>query len=373
MTPRERLFAALKGEPLDRIPVWLLFPYHKCGFYADVRTNPCYKAIHELALEKAITLNRRGMGRPRWTPDVSMSRTAFEEAGCKVNRTTFSYGGRSIFSETRVGPNGRSMKPLVASDEDLDTYLFFPVETDCTRILASLEKEMPRYLAEKAEFPETCGSMMLDLGEPIGGLYHSSSREEFSIWSITQSDRIKHHLDQVHEGYKVTYKYLLERDAADVYFLVGSELAAPPLVGVETFTQWIVPYAKDLIELVHSYGKLAIQHFHGQIKEILPYFVEMNPDGLHTIEAPPVGNCTHDEAFKITGNRITLIGNIQYDDFLRYTQEQMRQAVIDLIKEANGRRLILSPSAGPYEETISENMIRNYITFIETAWSEGKL
>ncbi len=125
--------------------------------------------------------------------------------------------------------------------------------------------------------------------------------------------------------------------------------------------------------MVHSYDKFAIQHFHGQIKEILPYFVEMSPDGLHTIEAPPVGNCTHSEAFEITDNQTTLIGNIQYDDFLRHTQDEMRQAVIDLIKEADGRRLILSPSAGPYEDTIPENMVQNYLTFIETAWSEGKL
>jgi hypothetical protein len=373
MNARERLFAALKGEPVDRIPAWLLFPYHYYGSYTDVRNNPCYRTIHELALKKAITLNRRSIGAPRWTPDVKTEQSEFIADGCKVKRTTHSYAGRSICSETRHCEAGTRKKPLLASDEDLETYLSFPVETDRTRIYTALEKAMPKYLKEKEEFPEEYGAMMLCIGEPIVDLYHTSQREEYAIWSLTHSEAIEAHLAEVLEAFKIKYEFFLERDAADVYFLVGSELAAPPLVSVDTFSKWIVPQARALIDLVHSYGKLAIQHFHGHIKAVLPYFAEMAPDGLHTIEAPPVGNCTHVEAFNITGNKITLIGNIQYDCFRSYSQEQMREAVIELIREADGRRLILSPTAGPYEENISENMIRNYITFIETVWSEGKL
>jgi uroporphyrinogen-III decarboxylase len=44
MTARDCLFAALDGRPVDRVPIWLLFPYHKVGYYTDVRTNPCYKS-----------------------------------------------------------------------------------------------------------------------------------------------------------------------------------------------------------------------------------------------------------------------------------------------------------------------------------------
>ena len=36
MTPWQRLFAALEGEPTDRVPVWLLFPYHRFSSYVDV-------------------------------------------------------------------------------------------------------------------------------------------------------------------------------------------------------------------------------------------------------------------------------------------------------------------------------------------------
>jgi hypothetical protein len=60
MTSRERLFAALEGRPVDRVPVWLLFPYRSPGCYADVRANPRYRSVFEASRERAIMLDRRG-------------------------------------------------------------------------------------------------------------------------------------------------------------------------------------------------------------------------------------------------------------------------------------------------------------------------
>lgn len=37
LTPRERLLRFLRHEPLDRVPIWLLFPYHRVSCYVDVR------------------------------------------------------------------------------------------------------------------------------------------------------------------------------------------------------------------------------------------------------------------------------------------------------------------------------------------------
>jgi uroporphyrinogen-III decarboxylase len=167
---------------------------------------------------------------------------------------------------------------------------------------------------------------------------------------------------------RIVYQYCLERDLADVYFLVGSELASPPLVSRKTFQRWIIPYACELIEMIHSRGNKVIQHYHGQIKQILPDFITMGPDALHTIEAPPVGNCTFTEAFKIVGDHMALIGNIQYDEFARMAPEEMAVAVRQVLDECRGERLILSPSAGPYETDISPRVVENYLTFMKTAW-----
>jgi hypothetical protein len=382
MTNRERLFAVLDGRQPDRVPIWLLFPYHRLGCYTDVRTNPCYREVFEMSKTRAVMLNRRRLVAPLFAPEVKQRSEQLQEGDWLVNRQHLEWRDVHLVSETRRrnGPSTSStgsgqgdvrVKKLLENEEDLEAYCRLPVETDEARIGARLEEQLPDYLRERKEFPEEYGSMMLSLGEPIGSLYGRSNLAEYPVWSITQNERVVDLLDRFMQRLRVVYRWCLERDLAECYFLIGSELASPPMVGRATFQQWVVPYARELIEMVHARGKSAVQHYHGQIAEVLPDFLTMDPDALHTIEAPPVGDTTLREAFEVVGDRIALIGNIQYDCFRSYTREEMREAVRDVLEEARGRRFILSPSTGPYEEEISDRVRENYLSFMEAGWEYG--
>lgn len=306
-------------------------------------------------------LNRRNLSIPLYSSDVQVDRKEIETDRGKYICQVVRYGNDEIVADPSLG------KKFLDSDEDLLTFCQFPLEEDESLLSRCIEDQLPKYLREKSEFPEEYGAMMLDLGSPINQIYHMSNLEEYSIWSIAQSEVIESWLEKRMKQLEFLYRFCLERDLADIYFLVGSELASPPMLSRETFQRWIVPYERKLIEMVHSYGKKVIQHYHGQIKEILPDFVEMAPDALHTIEAPPIGNCTLSEAFDITQNKITLIGNIQYDEFRSFNPEQMKENVFEVLDEVAGRRFILSPSAGPFDSDPPDNLIDNYIAFIDAA------
>ncbi|MDX9980325.1 MAG: uroporphyrinogen decarboxylase family protein [Lentisphaeria bacterium] len=277
MTPRQRLLHVLAGEPTDRVPVWLLFPYHPTGYYVDVRTHPAYRRVFDMALEHGvIMLNRRNLAVRLHAPCVVYE----EERGEVGQRRIMRHGATRVYAE-------QGGKKLLASDEDLAAFCELPIEDDPGRLAAALESQLGKYRQEQAEFPLDGGAMMLDLGSPVNTLYHAAVLEEFSIWSLTQAPLIEQWLERRLEQLEFVYRFCLERELADVYFLVGSELAAPPLVSRQTFQRWVVPYESRLISLIHSYGKRVIQHFHGQIRELLPDFLAMQPDALHTIEAPP--------------------------------------------------------------------------------------
>ncbi len=368
MNARQRLFAILNGEPTDHTPIWLLFPYHRTSYYADVRSLPVYQPIFEESKRSAIMLNRRNPHVALFAPEVNEWDEQTSENGICVDRHFIEYKGRRLTSEIRQEADGTKVKKLLTCPEDLEYYASLPVNIDPDRIQRQLDTQMPAYRREMAEFPLEYGAMMLDIGEPISPLYHAAQLEEYSIWSLTHADLVVDLLDRLQVQKRIFYRYCLERDLADVYFMVGSELASPPLVSRATFLRWIVPYATELIEMIHSYDKKVIQHYHGKIKRILPDFLTMMPDALHTIEAPPVGDCTFSEAFNIVGDRIVLIGNIQYDDFLRLTPQRMTEAVQAVLAECRGKRLILSPSAGPYEEVISPRMVENYLAFLKAGW-----
>jgi len=329
MTNRERILATLRGESVDRPPIWLLFPWHRTSYYTDVRTEPTYLPVTEAMTRTAVVLNRRNFSIP-------------------------------VFSGASPG-EGRFLK----SEDDLDAFMALPVIDERETIGAELDRLLPAYLAERAEFPIDMGSMMLDLGESIGVLYGASDLSEFPIWSLTRRDEVTAFLGRLQRHFLEKYRWCLERDLADIYFLVGSELAAPPMVGRDVFREWIVPFEKELIDLIHSYGKLVITHFHGQIRDLLPDFLEMAPDGLHTIEEPPVGNCPLEEAFRIVGDKIALIGTIQYDEFRALESEAMRAEVRRVLDTARGRRFVLSPSAGPFHPELPARMRDNYLAFLD--------
>jgi len=371
MNARQRLMAALSGEGSDHVPIWLLFPYHTTGYYVDVRTLPVYRPVFEASKHYAIMLNRRNLGAPAHTEAVTQQSETLTEAGRTIRRRTLTHGGRRLVSEVSEGPGGTQIRKLLQSDEDLEIYCSLPALRDKAAIEAALEAQMARYRQEQAGFPAEYGAMMLDLGEPISSLYHDSNLEDYAIWSLTHGDLVVEHLQQVMDRMRHIYRFCLERDLADVYFMVGSELASPPLVSRATFQQWIVPFARELIEMIHAHGKKVIQHYHGQIREILPDFLTMAPDALHTIEAPPVGNCTFTQAFEVVGDRITLIGNIQYDDFRSMTAAQMANAVKAALNECRGRRFILSPSAGPFDPDPPAQVIENYLAFMKAGWEHG--
>ncbi len=371
MTNRDRLLAVLDGRPVDRVPMWLLFPYNPTTDYTDVRRNPRYREIVAAADQYAVTLNRRNLKVPTFV-DVDIWEEEAEQAGTKTVRQHWQSGKRRLYAEQSSGNGVTREKKLLNSAKDLEILSELTVNTDPQEIHQVLDGQLRQYLHEKKEFPEEYGAMMLDLGEPIGFLYHHSNLEEFSIWSLTHNDLVCRILDKFMERLRHIYRYCLERDLADVYFMVGSELASPPLVSRKTFQQWIVPYGKELVDLIHSYGKKVIMHYHGQIREILPDFVTMGADGLHTIESPPIGDCTLTEAFAEVGNHICLIGNVQYDCFRSYSPEEMETEVKRILDEAKGRRFILSPTAGPYEDDISDQVIRNYLQFMKTGWEYGQ-
>lgn len=365
MTNRERFFAVLNGEPCDRVPIWMLFPYHSTGYYADVMHSVKYKPVWNAALEHTIMLDRRNLGASLFAADVMLTQETTESDGCSINRREIAFEGKCVYSEFKEGNGVTEQTKLIDNEDDLEFFCSLPLNTDRDEIEKELTKQLSKYNREKSEFPEELGSMMLDLGEPIGNLYGMSNLSEYPIWSLTHDELIVDFLNRNMERYRQIYRFCLERDLADVYFLVGSELASPPMLSRDTFQRWIVPFAKELISMIHSYGKKVIQHYHGQIKEILPDFLDMAPDALHTIEAPPIGDCTFTEAYDVIGDEIALIGNIQYDCFRSYSHEEMKNAVYELLEECRGTRFILSPTAGPFDENISESEINNYLAFID--------
>jgi hypothetical protein len=98
MNARERLFAALKGGPTDRVPIWLLFPYHRTSYYADVRNEPSYRPVFEASKQYAIMLDRRNLHVSLFARVVQHRREVWSEGDERIERDLLEYRGRRLYA-----------------------------------------------------------------------------------------------------------------------------------------------------------------------------------------------------------------------------------------------------------------------------------
>ena len=366
MTSRERLLRLFDSKDIDRVPIWLLFPWHPLGCYADVWNIPDYTPIMaRITQGDCDSFDRRGVDHGfcyNANPDIKYVHTISEADGIRKDETTVIGPSLHLTRHLITGKNGTHEKFFIEDPSELEAIVHVPYVPP--------HPSLEPLRVEREEFGNN-GLFMLDLGDPLGPLYHLMSATDFSLATATDYDTMLGFIDAMETRVLDLYRYFLEADAADCYFIVGSEFAGPPIVSPAKFSEMSARYVGKLCDLIRSYGKISIVHYHGNLYRVRDGMKTINPDGLHTIEAPPIGDCSITQAREVL-DPMVLIGNVQYDDLIRLPPDEIDAQVKDAMSQAEGGRFILSPTAGPYEASMSAHAVNNYLTFIDAGLKYGK-
>ena len=79
------------------------------------------------------------------------------------------------------------------------------------------------------------------------------------------------------------------------------------------------------------------------------------------------------EAKQRIGDRVCLVGSVQYDDFERLTPDEMEALVRRQIRDAAPEGgMILASTAGPYAGRLTERQQENTIRFIDAGHKWGR-
>ena len=97
----------------------------------------------------------------------------------------------------------------------------------------------------------------------------------------------------------------------------------------------------------------------------------MGVDQTDPVESVPYGEVTLAEARKITSEKITLTGNIQFSELLEGDTEYIRKRVDGILREAGKGRLVISTTATPLER-IAPALYDNYNAMIDAVIECGK-
>ena len=379
MTQKELFLAALRGEEVDRVPVWLRegFPIVDGPADADDFTrgwqaDPDYRALYEYVKPHVVAFSHW------WVP--SFNRMLMVPPKCVKTRTE-SVSGDLRRSHTRVEtPSGEltavserrrgvatgwSIKPAVECVEDLLKLAEVPFEIDPAHIEQGIEhyEEAARRAGDRAV-------LRMSLPSPIVAISGTMCLELFLELSHTEKDLFHQLLEEItRRELEVLRAVFNRRELETVVNLGGSEQCTPPMMAPGAYEEYVEPYDGQIVDFLHEQGVLVNMHCHGKVSRALECMRRMGLDSTEPVEPPPAGDVTWEEAREIVDGEVTLIGNLEFDELESAEPERIRRRVREILSHGT-RRVVLAASAGPIS-AVAPRLAANYRVWVDAAREFG--
>jgi uroporphyrinogen decarboxylase len=115
------------------------------------------------------------------------------------------------------------------------------------------------------------------------------------------------------------------------------------LISPEMFERFIMPYYRQCIALIKSYGLKVVVHSCGAVDRVIPRLIEAGIDGLHPLQAKAAGMDAESLARKY-GGKIAFIGGVDTQDLLPFGKAEDVRLEVRRLRSIFGGRCIISPS-----------------------------
>ena len=365
MTSRERLTRLFNGRDIDRIPVWLLFPYFISPSYADIHNLPAYRPVLE-QIPLTDTIERMDINTGflfNAHPLINRENRRYIEGGKTIDEQIISYRDIVLKRTVKKGPSGTEVDNFVKTAEDIDKIMSLPYKP--------FEPDTDQFFDRRDEFGDH-GLMGISYSDPITALHDICAETQFPLFLVDETAKINGFLEMMFERIYYTLEFMLKKGAGPLYWIGGPEYVVPPMISPSHFYDLAVRHDQKLFDLIRSYGMKSMLHCHGKIKKVLPGLKQMGFDSIHPVEPPLMGDCKLQEARAVLGKDTIIAGNIQYGDLWSKSEEEMEQLVKDAIDEGREGRFILATTGGPSAKEINDTVVKNYLRIIDTAVRYGQ-
>jgi len=364
MTRKQRMFAAMRHEPVDRVP-FSTYNLHICS--PSHTQDPSYAGLLELVEAKAGMLCKIGMsGKSRAADqdEAGRSEVTTEETESHTTVTRILHTPKGDLCSVTVKPKDQpSMvtEHFIKTDEDIERYMSLPLEPK------EYDVSAPRDVDRKLDGR---GVAYVGYADPM----HTSARlfdfNDFAVRCITDIKPVLKLIDFHFELIKADLRSMLKAAEGNefLFYTGGPEICTPPMMAPAIFARLVTPYQKALIDMIHEAGQLASIHCHGRVRCVIDEVIKTGTDVLEPIEPPDQGDMTLAELLDKAEGRLCLVGHIQ-DQELHYVPEgTMARHVEEIARLVNWRTgYIMTPTCTPFQHPATDTFIRNYTEWLEAA------
>lgn len=362
MTPRDRLLRALRGQPVDRVPLLLDgFHYPSADAIEDPGKREIFDRIgHELTFFQS---TEAYVNRYLVTPPQFMREIRREERDGAILTTTEIATPKgtltAITGTNAVSPTTWTVKYPVESMHDLEAIRSVPWEMPC-------DTGPPDLSCLPDEFP-TRGVVHSGVSSPFVCVAGAMPYQMFLELCATELGLLKELTWQCLERIMSVLDVLLAEKSVDWMWMGGCEWITPPMAAHRVYEELVQPFEQKVIERVHTGGALSHIHCHGNVRSTLELAIARGGDFFEPVEPPPDGDITFAEAKARAAGRITLGGNVE----ARILENEDADAVEKATRaafEGGTHRMVLQPTFGPLC-TLTASTVANYHRMIDV-WEE---
>ena len=284
MTPRERWWAAVEFEPVDRLPFWpkldAAYPRAQPAPFDDMAISDIHRWLG----------SDEHIGIPSCIREVR-SRTSVEMQ-TKDDRRITTY--HTSFGETqtirRFDVASQAWHPVIFPIRDLETLKLMTAFFEDTDVV--LDRDRLTEARARVNHIGENGFTFMSIGEsPLMVFVEWLAGIEQAHYLLTDHPtEVERLFDAIHQMLLKKAALMAEHSPTDVLYML--ENTSTTLISPTQYRRYCLPHITAYGETVHRYGRKLFLHMCGKLKCLLPDLATLPAEAFEAFTAPPLGSTT---------------------------------------------------------------------------------
>ena len=362
MTGKERILAALRRQPVDRVPwVPLIVPYTIAGFPKETphRVAEAQRAVGCDIWTQAV-VDRIGL----WLPEgkSKIKQIKYFVDGDMVNGYETPEG--TITERQRSGVGGSINAPveyLIKTTQDLRAYRYvlehsFLFIADYTDHYAWEEKNVGEDgVITDVSIGMSPHQMFINLLAGVENTYDIYADEPELFDEV---------MDLMHSQYKRQIRETAKRSKADIF--ISSENTSWTTISPGRYEKYCAQQLSEYADILHEYGKLHVIHMCGKLSFMTEQIAGCRFDAVADLAPAPTGDMELWESAEAFPNH-AVKGGIGCDTFISNDPETCYKRAREILEKTRGRLGVLLGSGDSVPNGTSLENLRAITKAVEEA------